>query len=118
MDNPRRLGRRTSRLLRSPQSEVLLPAVSVGEFISLVQQARFSRVRDPFPWLERALAGWPLLEVGLPWEIAQDAGRLSLPQGDPADRLIVATARVLACTLVTEDGKIIDSGLVDTLANE
>ncbi len=36
--------------------------------------------------------------------------------GDPADRLIVATARVMGATLLTVDGRIVDAKLVPTLS--
>lgn len=48
-------------------------------------------------------------------EIAADAAHLALPQGDPFDRLIVATARRHRLTLVTRDGNISDSELVKVL---
>jgi PIN domain nuclease of toxin-antitoxin system len=35
---------------------------------------------------------------------------------DPADRLIVASARVLGATLLTQDAKIIDAKLVPTMS--
>lgn len=34
---------------------------------------------------------------------------------DPADRILVATARVLGTTLLTRDQRVIDAGLVSTL---
>jgi PIN domain nuclease of toxin-antitoxin system len=34
---------------------------------------------------------------------------------DPADRIIVATARVLGVPLVTADVRIVDSGMVPTI---
>jgi PIN domain nuclease of toxin-antitoxin system len=41
--------------------------------------------------------------------IAADAGALPSPiHGDPADRIIIATARALGCPLVTSDRKILD----------
>ncbi len=49
-------------------------------------------------WLERAAAA-PAVTRG--W--------------DPADRVVVATARVLGATLVTSDSRIIDARLVDTV---
>ena len=35
---------------------------------------------------------------------------------DPADRILVATARVLGATLVTQDQRVVDSGLAATLS--
>ena len=34
---------------------------------------------------------------------------------DPADRILVATARVLGATLLTQDRRIVDAALVNTL---
>jgi PIN domain nuclease of toxin-antitoxin system len=34
---------------------------------------------------------------------------------DPADRIIVASARVMGATLLTQDRRIVDAGLVATL---
>ncbi len=44
------------------------------------------------------------------WEVPA-----SFPR-DPADRIIVATARVLAATLLTSDDRIVESELVPTLS--
>lgn len=44
-----------------------------------------------------------------------ESAAVPLPHGDPADRLIVATARVHGVALVTKDGRITESGVVETL---
>lgn len=117
-DHPQRLGRRTTRLLAAPQNHVWLSAVSVWEFIVLTRKGRFSKIRDPYPWLERALTEWPFQEAALTTEIVLEAGRFELAHGDPSDRLLIASARVLDCVLVTQDDKIIESGAVATIPND
>jgi len=47
-------------------------------------------------------------------EIAALAASLTM-QGDPADRIIVATAAAPACKLVTRDDAIARSNVVDTV---
>ena len=47
-------------------------------------------------------------------EIAALSETLSI-NGDPADRIIVATALVHQCALLTKDGNIKDSGVVKTI---
>jgi PIN domain nuclease of toxin-antitoxin system len=68
-------------------------------------------------WLERATAG-PLVErVDLTPAVAAEVA--ALPDSfhrDPADRILVATARVHGATLLTCDRRIIDSGVVPTLS--
>ena len=49
-------------------------------------------------------------------EIAIEANQLPGDfHRDPADRILVATGRVLGATLLTQDRRIVDAGLVDTL---
>jgi PIN domain nuclease of toxin-antitoxin system len=43
--------------------------------------------------------------------------RISLPHGDPADRLIAATAKVLELTLVTADERLMRSRQWKVLPN-
>ena len=50
--------------------------------------------------------GVTLIEISS--KIAVDAGQLPYPiHGDPADRILVATARALRCPLLTADRKIL-----------
>jgi PIN domain nuclease of toxin-antitoxin system len=54
--------------------------------------------------------------VGISPAIAADV--TVLPVGapdDPADRIILATARVLGATLLTRDARMIDAGVVATV---
>jgi PIN domain nuclease of toxin-antitoxin system len=91
--------------------------VSLLEIASLV--ARGS-LRLPLPlreWLERAVAPPLVRRVGISPAIAAQVA--TLPETlsrDPADRVLVATARVLGATLLTQDHRILDAGLVPTLA--
>ena len=77
------------------------------------------RVRLDLPlreWMERAVAP-PRVELH-PVTPAIAAEVAALPDSfhrDPADRIIVATARVLGATLLTRDQQIIDAGLAPTL---
>ena len=78
------------------------------------------RIRLSLPlreWLERATAPPRVRRCGISPAIAAEV--VSFPQSfprDPADRIIVATARVLGATLLTSDGRIIDSEMVPTLS--
>ena len=78
------------------------------------------RIRLTLPlreWLDKAVAPPLVLRHGITPAIAAELA--SLPESfhrDPADRILVATARILGATLLTRDQRIIDSELVDTLA--
>ena len=68
-------------------------------------------------WLEQATA--PLLVQRMPITPAVAAEVAALPDSfhrDPADRIIVASARLLGATLLTQDTRIIDADLVPTLS--
>jgi predicted nucleic acid-binding protein len=59
--------------------------------------------------LDKALQAAPLREAPLTHEIALETFGLKFPHRDPADRFLVATARVLGLTLVTADERLINS---------
>ena len=75
---------------------------------------------DPKTWFARFMAGPAIKEADLIPDIAIDASYLpGSPHGDPADRLIVATARHFGLPIVTRDGRIIayaHNGFVDVIA--
>lgn len=64
---------------------------------------------DPKTWFARIMAGPGIRNAPLTPEIAIDSSYLPGDlHGDPADRLIVATARHLTAPIVTRDRRIID----------
>ena len=90
--------------------------ISCWEVAKLVEYNRLTLPCPVAEWLDQAL-GYPgvsLLE--LTPRIVVDSTRL--PNGfhkDPADQLIVATARILDCPLLTTDAKILNYPHVSTL---
>ncbi|MDE0243088.1 MAG: type II toxin-antitoxin system VapC family toxin [bacterium] len=77
------------------------------------------RIRLAIPlreWLEKAVAPPLAQRHGISPAVAAEL--VSLPDSfhrDPADRILVATARVLGATLLTRDRRIINAQLVNTL---
>lgn len=102
------------------ESRVLVSAISVWELGMLEAKGRIRLEQDCETWVRRALglAGMRLVPVDDRVAIASTR----LPgafHGDPADRMLVATARVLDATLVTRDADILTygrTGYVRTLA--
>lgn len=91
--------------------------VTLWEIANLVNLGRIELRLSLRDWLERATA--PPLVRRLPITPAVASEVASLPpefHRDPADRLIVASARVLGATLLTQDRRIIDAGVVPTLS--
>ena len=82
--------------------------------IGLLAKPRGSRgpqvefLPTPQAWFDRLLARANLTETPLTAEILIAASQLpGLGHGDPADRMLIATARNLNCPLMTRDRKIL-----------
>lgn len=84
-----------------------ISAISCWEVAKLVEGGRISLSIPVGEWLTQALSypGVCLLELSP--KVAVESTQLpGLFHRDPADQIIVATARVYRCPLVTMDGKI------------
>lgn len=97
----------------SAENPIYLSDISLWEIAMLVGLGRVRLDRPLREWLELASAP-PLVQVErITPAIA--AATAELPESfhrDPADRVIVATAKLLGATLVTADKLIAKSGLV------
>ncbi len=110
-----RLGKRTLSELRSPENELWLSPISTWEALILHEKGRLNLHSDVHEWMVRATA--PFREAPFTHEIAVASRRLPLPQRDPADRFLAATAYVLDLTLVTADTSLLGLGEIATLGN-
>ena len=90
-----------------PENPAHVSAISLWEIANLVLAGRMSLDRPLRPWLDAAVAA-PLVDlVPISPAIAAEVGALPAEfDRDPADRIIVATARVLGLTLLTADAGI------------
>ena len=114
---PTRLDARIRQALEDRHNELWLSPISTWELVALVQKKRILLGEHLESWLEKARAAAPLREALLSHEIAAASGDVDLTHPDPADRLLVATARVLGLTLVTSDERLIKSRQIKTLKN-
>jgi PIN domain nuclease of toxin-antitoxin system len=90
---------------------VLLSAVSVWEIAQLVYRGRIELIRSLDDWVERFLDRPGVDVVPLTHRSASQAYRLDgLEHGDPADRLLIATAIERNCPLATYDSRIVRFG--------
>ncbi|MBI2377938.1 MAG: type II toxin-antitoxin system VapC family toxin [Deltaproteobacteria bacterium] len=90
-------------------------AISLWEIARLVEQGRVRLDVEVEDWLADALSLDGVELLPLTPAIAARSTRLGSFHGDPADRLIVATALLHDAILVTADGAIEDCGLVETV---
>ena len=104
-----KLGRKArSRLERAlARSEAHVSAISFWEIAMLAGAGRLHLSRDPGELRARALGGG-LVEIPVDGEIGILAARLGV-HGDPADRVIIATALARRATLMTADHAILDA---------
>jgi PIN domain nuclease of toxin-antitoxin system len=112
---PKRLGKRALAELSSGANDLWLSPVSVWEALTLMHKGRI-RVESPSVWVARAAE--QMHEAPLTQEIVRVGFSLRLPQADPADRFLAATAKVLDLTLVTADRKLLGLGDIASLAND
>ena len=101
----------------SPGSPALVSDISLWEVATLRSLGRI-RLHIPLrEWLNKAIAPPLVQRQGIsPAVAAELSGFPDSFHRDPADRILVATARVLGATLITQDRRIIDAALVDTLS--
>jgi PIN domain nuclease of toxin-antitoxin system len=101
----------------SPDQPLAVSDITLWEIATVYQLGRI-KLRMPLAhWLEAAVAPPLVQRVGISPAIAAEVAMLPPTfHRDPADRILVATARVLQASLVTSDERIVDAGLVATVA--
>jgi PIN domain nuclease of toxin-antitoxin system len=114
---PQKLSARVTKQLTSPENQLWLSAISVWEALSLHRKRRLELDEEAESWVRRTLDLLQLNEAPLTIDVAVEVSKLKLTHGDPADRFLVATAKVFGLTLVTSDERIIDSADVPVLSN-
>ena len=86
-----------------------IASISIWEFAMMVTKGRINVKIDPKRWLNNSIDNSGLRVIELTPEIAMES--CNLPgdfHKDPADRIIVATARAHNLTLLTKDRRIIE----------
>ena len=92
----------------SRRGELYLSPISIWEIANLLRKGRLRLGKPTQAWIDEALR-WPGLNLSpLTPEIAVASGELPDPfHDDPADRIIVATARTTSSRLMTADSRIL-----------
>lgn len=116
VDDNQRLTEKHRQWIEKYQPQGLgISIISCWEVAKLVQLERLSLSISVDEWLKAALAyqGVQLLELTIP--IIVESTKLTGFHRDPADQIIVATARIYGCPLLTVDAKILAYPNVETL---
>lgn len=107
--NVSKLSSKVKSLISAPAKyeELLLSAISPWEFAKLLEKRRLGISCDPEDWIGQALQIPKLRLVPLTPSIAYRSTTLPRPfHEDPADQIIVATAREEAAVILTSDQRI------------
>lgn len=114
---PEHLSRKVARELQKPQNEIWISPISVWETLILAEKGRIELYPDPASWVKKTLDEIPFREARINHEIALQSRALKISHEDPADRLLAATARVYALTLVTADKRLLACRSISLLRN-
>ena len=101
----------------SADSPLLVSDISLWEVATLYDLGRIRLTVPLREWLDKAVAPPLVRRQGISPAIATELA--ALPDSfhrDPADRILVATARVFGATLLTHDRRIVEADLVKTLS--
>ena len=118
LDDPSRLSAAQRDVVASADTEspLLVSDISLWEVATLYSLGRIRLATPLREWLDKAVAPPLVRRHGISPAVAAEVA--ALPDSfhrDPADRILVATARILGATLLTQDRRIVDSDLADTL---
>ncbi|MEX2571602.1 MAG: type II toxin-antitoxin system VapC family toxin [Gemmatimonadota bacterium] len=93
----------------SHRGNLLIPAICIWELAILDARGRLTLTRPIVDWVRLALRARGVRLLDLTPEIAIASTRLpGPPHGDPADRMIIASARSVGARLATRDRRILD----------
>lgn len=108
LNEPEQLTRKSAdKIEKTPRGQIYIAAISLWEIALLFHKKRIMIQCPPQVWIERALKETAIQVIPLVPEVA--VGAYQMPgefHGDPADRLIVASARYMGVPLITKDEKI------------
>lgn len=107
--DPERLGRTARKTLRAPGTDIRISVVSSLEIAQLVFKGKVSLPCEVEGWMTESRRIFNCDETPLTTAIAQEAYRLPGSfHPDPADRLLVATARLHHWSILTGDRRILE----------
>jgi PIN domain nuclease of toxin-antitoxin system len=104
---PRRLSNRCRAAIEQA-AQIGVCTISCWEAAMLVERGRVELDRDLRTWIRQALAQQRVEALPLTVDVALDAALLERKgfDGDPADRIIYATARAADSALATKDARL------------
>jgi len=115
--DPSKLSSDVNRELAKPENELWLSPVSIWELTLQIERKRIKLKQDLRSWVDESVRDLQLREATITWEVAQELRLTVLAHRDPADRFLVATAKVYDLTLVTSDEQLVHVDGLKVLPN-
>ncbi len=106
LGDPTKLKPRVAKAIEDPANELWLSPISVWEALVLIEKGRLGVSDEPLRWMDDVLRTFPVRDATLTREVAIVSRSIDLPDQDPADRFIAASAIVYELTLVTVDDRL------------
>ncbi len=104
LSEPQKLNQRIADVLEDEKNVLCVSSITVWEILVLSEKSKISIETNDLPnFLRKVFRKIPFIELPINNEIAIQSRLIDLPQKDPADRFIGATALFHDMTLVTED---------------
>jgi PIN domain nuclease of toxin-antitoxin system len=106
-NEPSKLGKKTARYLLEPGRKLYISTISTLEIARLIAAGKIVSKGDLAEWVNIALESLLAETIEISHDIAM--GAYALPgdfHKDPADRILVSTARLRGLTIVTADERI------------
>ena len=98
-----RLSQRALSLIEANAGSLFVSAITGFEITIKHRKGGLTLPLPPRDWLEEALDHHGISDIPIDWRLAEASVTLPLLHRDPADRLIVATARAAGLTILTPD---------------
>ncbi len=92
-------------------SQLYISAISAFEIGRKYRQDKLELALEPEPWFDQMIANYDLIVIPLTIPICLAATALPMFHKDPADRFIIATAKLHQWPIVTADPKFKDYGV-------
>lgn len=114
--DPARLSRPAKAAIERNQDEMVICDISLWEIAMLIEKGRLVVGETAAGFLDLVLRARNLRVQAITPEIAQLSATLDASLGgDPADRLIAATALTLNAPLLTADARLLRAGVLRTI---
>ena len=108
-ESPEKLGEKTRGMLLDAANEILVSAVSTLEIARMVAVGRVVLAKELRQWIREGLRSLEAGSLAVDHDVATESYRMPEPfHRDPADRMLVASARLHGCTMISADRLILD----------